>query len=322
MPDAKAISEFAIASYAELAAREFLDTGAMHAARVPGRQDVFFAVSALDEFYLLIKLRETVLVSETRLNAIRISAGFEYQLSEAHPATPSRGQFATVVLESGSIGLLTAFGSMAGILLASLAESPNAAEVETFLNDFLELFAPRRTMGRSEIVGLWGELWLIRSSPDVARFASGWHLEPSSKFDFSLPPYLLEVKTTEGDTRTHHFSLAQLVTKDRPIFIASIAIKPDAAGISVAALLAEILGSVPLLERPKMARKTLAVLGGDLEAAEDFRFSAVGDDSIAVVAADEIPRVEVPANAPISQVNFVVDITTQVNGSTLKLNTL
>ena len=98
--------------------------------------------------------------------------------------------------------------------------------------------------------------------------------------------------------------------------------KSDAAGITIAGLLSEVLQVLPQEQRPMIARKTIAVLKGDMEAAEDFRFTAIGGDSITMVAAVDIPRVEVPLHSKITEVSFVVDISTEVLESRLTLHDL
>ncbi|WP_349897487.1 PD-(D/E)XK motif protein [Parafrigoribacterium soli] len=317
-----AIAEFASDAFEGLSRRITRGTGVMPAAWVPGRADALFALSEAGDYYLLISLDEPVHIAERRLNALRISSGGVFALSSDEPAENIEASFAAVVLERGHPELITAFGTLAGILLGSLSQSPSRQELTVFLDDFLDLFAVRRVVPRQKVVGLWGELWLMSQVSNPLRLAKAWHMDATARFDFSLENARIEVKTTERQTRTHRFSLAQLEVQPKPTWIASIVVVGDASGSSISDLLIALLNSLPPAEKAQVARKALEVVAGDLEATSDFRFAPSGAAPLALVEAQNIPRVAVPKNAAISDVVFSVDISRECAVADVSLGSL
>ena len=317
------VVDFAVDSYQSLKGEiGGLDGGAMPARWVPGRSDSLFALSREGDFHLLIRLPSEILVNEKRLNSLRITAGSRYVLSDSRTGSAIEGSFAAIILDSREIDLLASFGGLAAILLSSLALAPSATEVVKLLDEFLRLFAPRKTVPRSQLLGLWGELWLIRSAEDSNRMIGAWHQENSDRFDFSFRRGRVEVKTTENPGRTHHFSLAQLEVQDKPTWIASIAAVPDPAGWSVLDLLEEALSSAGPENRSKLTRNCLGLLSGDVESAQDFSFSASGSMPIRLIDSTAVPRVSVPPGSSIFDVHFQVNLTTLVDASEVSLDSL
>lgn len=311
MIDVFEVSEFANESFDALRARLVPGATVMPAAWIPGRTDALFALSESEDFYLLICLNQPLQVAERRLNALRLGAGGVYTLSSNDDEAPMERSFATIALEHGNSDLITAFGTLAGVLLGALSESPTSDEIIGFLDDFLDLFAAKRNLERSSVVGLWGELWLMRQATNPRSLAQGWHVEANARFDFSLDHLRIEVKTTERSLRIHRFSLAQLDSQPKPTWIASVSVVADPSGLSISELLSELIGLLPPPEKSDVARKAMSVVAGDIEAASDFRFAPSGLNPLALVDASTIPRVIVPKGAPISEVIFTVDITDQ-----------
>lgn len=317
------IVDFAADSYQSLRDElQELDGGAMPARWIPGRSDSLFALSPQGDFHLLVRLPSEILMNEKRLNSLRITAGNMYMLSDSTAGSEIEGSFAAVILDSRQIDLLASFGGLAAILLTSLAPTPSAAEIVTFLDEFLRLFAPRKTVPRNQLLGLWGELWLIRSAEESDRMIEAWHQENSDRFDFSFVKGRVEVKTTENPGRTHHFSLAQLEEQDKPTWVASIAAVPDPSGWSVLDLLEEVLSKAHPDNRSKLTRNCLGLLSGDVESAQDFSFSASGLKPIGIIDSTAVPRVSVPSGSAISSVHFQVDLTTVVDASEVSLESL
>lgn len=322
MIDVFEVSEFASESFDTLKARLVPGTSVMPAAWIPGRTDALFALSESEDFYLLVSLSQPLQVAERRLNALRLSSGGVYTLSSNDDEPPLERSFATIALEHGNAELITAFGTLAGVLLGALSEAPTRDEIVGFLDDFVDLFAAKRSVERSSVVGLWGELWLMRQAVNPLCLAQGWHVDANARFDFSLDRLRIEVKTTERALRVHRFSLAQLERQSKPTWIASIAIVADPSGLSISELLSELIQLLPPPEKSNVARKALKVVAGDIEATSDFRFAPNGLNPLALVGAETIPRVIVPNGAAISEVAFTIDITQQCLGAQANLEEL
>ena len=91
------------------------------------------------------------------------------------------------------------------------------------VDKFIELFKAIKEPPKKSIQGLWSELFLIEQSANPEKIISAWHSIPEEKFDFSFDKLRIEVKSSVTESRTHHFSLAQLNPVDNTeIIIASI----------------------------------------------------------------------------------------------------
>lgn len=309
MIDAFEIAEFANECFDALGARIAPGTNVMPAAWIPGRTDALFAMSEEGDFFLLVSLNQSLEVAERRLSALRISSGSVYTLSSSDEDSPLESAFATVALEHGNSELITAFGTLAGLLLGALSESPTRGEIVGFLDDFVDLFAAKRSVERATVVGLWGELWFMSQAANPLPLAQSWHVDPNARFDFSLSGLRIEVKTTERPVRLHRFSLAQLESQSKPTWVASIAVVADSSGPSISELLSELVRRLPPAEKGNVSRKALKVVAGDIEATSDFRFAPSGLKPLSLINAEAIPRVSLPESGEISEVAFSVDIT-------------
>jgi hypothetical protein len=87
-------------------------------------------------------------------------------------------------------------------------------------------------------IGLWGELYCMSRMGGIKRWAPYWHKEVSGLFDFSLDDMRIEVKTTTGPDRVHHFSHRQVFAPSgERIVIASLVVKNDDEGLSLRSLI-------------------------------------------------------------------------------------
>jgi hypothetical protein len=320
MIDVQTLARFCVEAFESLRAQTAIDGGPMPALWIPGRPDAMFAMSSNGDFYLLVRAGAAPQTPfERKLDALRVSLGGQYRLSELIGGSEIESRFAAVMLDHAHPDLLTAFGNLAAILLASLAANPTSEDLTVFVNDFLKLFAPQQSVARQTVVGLWGELWLIRESGAADRMVDAWHIDATDRYDFSFESLRIEAKTTEGAVRRHTFAMAQLEEQPKPTWIASLTVVSDAAGESVGDLLSALLLVVSPEKRPSFVQKCLESISGDLEAIEDFRFAPSGTAALALIPARSIPRVDVPIGSGITDVRFRVDISGLARGSDVAL---
>jgi len=103
------------------------------------------------------------------------------------------------------------------------------------------MFAKGSEISFSELQGLFAELYLIYKFRNDFNLAKFWHSEENQKFDFSLSPCLkIEVKSTTGPLRQHHFMHDQLSSDMYTIHIASFMFQRDDQGLP----LEELINSV------------------------------------------------------------------------------
>ncbi|VXB08475.1 PD-(D/E)XK motif protein [Plantibacter sp. T3] len=306
MSELSSLADFAISARESLIQRG-TESGAMPAVSVQGFSDAFFALEVDGTFHLLLKVPSGLIVSEYRTSVIEFASGAELTVLDG--STRLQGTFARISLGANFVHLTGSFGALAGMLLSMVPVTPNVGEIERLFRDFESMFSASPVVERSTLLGLWGELWLLDSARDPETLAAGWHDQRHSIFDFSFLNARLEIKTTERAARGHVFALAQLEQQDRPTWIASIWAMADAGGYSIEDLLARIGPRLTAASRAHVIRGALSVLGGDIEAAADFRWAPRGLNACVLLDARLIPRVVVPEAAPISEIHFHADLT-------------
>ena len=274
----------------------------------PGRKNDVIAVDADGRCLVLVRRTdesptglartfESLQVIPSGLYAVDLSTG-----SETH-------DYAALILSNVRRDLLSSFALIASGLLASLSDRPNSHDIEKFIDSFVSMFRVTPAVERDVIKGIWGELWLLNRAEDSTTLAAAWHQSPLSLFDFSLDNMRIEVKTHEGVRPEHWFSHEQIVVLGDSTTIVSLRIAEDAAGATIADLIESVSSEMTLPQRADLLRKVAAVLGTAFERARDDRFVLRGTVLNNCIKASDLPRVTIPAGAPISGVNYKIDLT-------------
>jgi hypothetical protein len=151
----------------------------------------------------------------------------------------------------------TSIAAVIGIelLRAGLGSGRDVGEVFAEVEPIIELAIRRGALSEETIIGLIGELNLLRfcvvagaalhvPAPLVIETWGGWH----EGRDFTLGPRSIEVKTTRGGSSRHHFrGLHQLEERIIPnagkeeLFIFSIGYEEDESGESLPSLVDQIV---------------------------------------------------------------------------------
>lgn len=139
------------------------------------------------------------------------------------------------------------------------AERPTARAVAIAVQDWENLLRQRRSLTRSEVVGLWGELWILSQMPSIDMGLAAWNGPDESQTDFFGGGVGVEVKTS-FQSLEHHFSLAQL---DRPrgdadVYIVSIWVENDAADGQTLLQLVDLISS-KVADRARFEAQLLTV---------------------------------------------------------------
>ncbi|MBR3410579.1 MAG: PD-(D/E)XK motif protein [Candidatus Methanomethylophilaceae archaeon] len=127
---------------------------------------------------------------------------------------------------------LSAFIRLCAAFAGDDLNSRSMAELFSALTRMLT--AERRSDPRT-VSGLFGELYTIYYLDSRGIDVSGyWQRKDLMKFDFSLDPEKrMEVKTTSGQERRHHFRHEQLYYEDYDIMVVSVMLREANQGISV-----------------------------------------------------------------------------------------
>lgn len=210
--------------------------------------------------------------------------------------------------------LTTHFLGVSESVLRALGPAPSPSEVAAVIERLVRLFEAASRPARSTVQGLWAELLLLRASSDPVVLASAWHARPEERFDFALGIVRVEVKSTSGPERVHHFSLGQL----RPasgveVIIASVMVPPTPDGTTLGSLIADVRQQ--LFEHDDLAlsvdQTVAATLGSALPDALGEAFDeAEALRSLAYYHSLDIPSVSPEVPASVSDVRFRADLST------------
>ena len=109
---------------------------------------------------------------------------------------------------------------------SNIGEEPTNKEINEITETIIDLFKDLPN-SKNDLLGLWGELFLIVSSDDQIKCLEAWHNHSDDKYDFYDHSEALEVKTTTQRDRKHEFRHHQLISKIKDHYIASIMTKMD-----------------------------------------------------------------------------------------------
>jgi hypothetical protein len=204
------------------------------------------------------------------------------------------------------------FLNLADTLILSLGASPARAAISNAINDLVELFQALSAPPRKTVQGLWAELFLISKARDPVRLARSWHAVPEEVYDFSEGCQRVEVKSTTGNLRQHHFSLGQVRPgAELKVLIASLFVQRSEAGASIADLLDSINQSTG--QDPSLCfhiEKVVSLtLGSSWRRAAEDRFDIkAANNSLMFFWAEDVPAVSEDQPGKVSDVRFRSDL--------------
>lgn len=197
-------------------------------------------------------------------------------------------------------------------IIEAVGPKPTRREAARAVRRLAELFKMLQAPPRQSAQALFAELLVIATSRDPASMARAWHVEPEDRFDFSSGPERIEVKSTSGETRQHHFSLEQVRPEaEVEVVVASVRVVRAADGLALAALLDRVRGLITddndlLLRVDHVVAQSL---GGSLRRALRERFDEeVARASLQFYQADNVPSVDPVLPLGVSRVRFIADL--------------
>lgn len=208
------------------------------------------------------------------------------------------------------------------VLIKSLGQNPSNKKIKQTVDKFIELFKAIKEPPKKTIQGLWSELFFIEQSNFPEKVILGWHSIPEEKFDFSFDKLRIEVKSSSTESRTHHFSSAQLnPINNLEIIIASVLVSTSIAGLSVIDLMNKINGKLDDFPKQKEKLHLLAysTLGVDIERVDEIKFNyESAKESLRFYKSEDIPKIE-GINIPkeVSNVRFTTNL---INSKPIETN--
>lgn len=223
--------------------------------------------------------------------------------------------YSIMTLQNCDESLQRYFIEISLLILEKLHDVPSRRELSIQIDDLVSIFTALREKGEKTVQGLWAELLVIEKSlyPDV--LINAWHNAPKAKYDFTLGYDKLEVKSTSGDIRVHHFSIDQLLPSEHShLLIASVFVRESGAGLGglcIKDLYDRICTRVTNTDSRLKIQKVIGeTIGNDYSKLDSEFFDyATASDTLAYYDAENIPHIDktlVPA--PISNVEFDCNI--------------
>jgi hypothetical protein len=227
-----------------------------------------------------------------------------------HPdGSVDNGCYSVIRCVSADLALNRYFVRVCSNLLALFEPTPSADDLSAGISRLAELFRLLGERGNTSVQGLWAELFLIARARAPVALLSAWHAEFTDVYDFNSGSCRIEVKSCQGASRSHHFSLDQLSPPAgcRAI-VASIFVQRTGGGQSVGDLADAIrsrIGRAPQLSL-RLDEVIASSLGDALQATSDFRYDVeVASRSLRFYDARDVPSVNRELPPQVTDVHFV-----------------
>lgn len=187
---------------------------------------------------------------------------------------------------------------------------PRAKTIRSRILAIADLFRRLETSQR-DVIGLWGELYMILQADNSDQAAQSWCLAKSAKYDFVTDEYVLEVKSTLKSARCHRFSFEQLrPAGEITLYIVSLLLIETPSGRTVGQLIEEIYQVIDDPEgRSRFFNQCLLKGGRDIYNSELCIGVFPEGMSIAVYEANTVPVPDIGVFDPITNIRFDVDLT-------------
>ena len=224
--------------------------------------------------------------------------------------------YTVITLRSLDETLQSEFIDIVLLMLQRLPALPSKREIAIEIENLISIFSAMNCPPRKQIQGLWAELLVIERSLVPETVINAWHESPSSKYDFTLGRDKVEVKSTSGEERKHHFSLDQLnPSRNSRLLIASIIVRESGhgnGGMSVRELYDKICEKVVSIDARMHLYQVIAeTIGTDIHKMENVFFDYVeASDSLQFYDANEVPGINKDGIMQgVSSVGFNSDLT-------------
>jgi hypothetical protein len=218
------------------------------------------------------------------------------------------GVFSIVECRVTDEALIGSFLRLSSHLLNGLPELPEPRSVAVEIRKLVQIFQTLRQPPVKSIQGLWAELFVLASSPDLSNWAAAWHDDPRERYDFSMQRLRVEVKSSGSRIRRHHFAHEQLHPPSSiDLWIASIFVERSTAGIDCFELLRRIQSRLTAAVGFEVESKVISTLGTDYSKASAVTFDEeLAKDSLSFFPVQVIPRILDDIPEGVSELRYMV----------------
>lgn len=222
--------------------------------------------------------------------------------------------YSVITLDSADPDLCKLFISIFSNALTDMDPLPSCRQIAIEIENLKAIFSQINTAPSHSIQGLWAELLIIEQSKHPDTLISAWHQSPNDKYDFTLGPDKIEVKSTSKEERTHHFSSEQLTPSVHShLVVASLQVRASGKGegaYSIKGLCDKIFEKVTTASKKKVYAIVVQTLGSNFSEYDKMYFDYVSaKDSILYYYLNDIDRIkkeDIPST--IHQVEFNADL--------------
>lgn len=188
---------------------------------------------------------------------------------------------------------------------APYANKDIAAQILELANLFKQIAS-----SDTDILGLWGELYVLSQASNTAHAVRCWCGHKMAKYDFVTSDFVLEAKTTLRSRRKHSFSLDQLrPNSDFAVYVASLAVVELNSGRTSAELMDFLLSRIENDGLRVSFLKQCVLKGGRDLYRNTLKLGVFPDGtSLAVFDASALPVPRVGEGDPIENVRFDLDL--------------
>jgi len=231
---------------------------------------------------------------------------------------------AQIICCSDNIELRHRFINTIESLIHDIGNDVDIVKLNNAINQLVDLF--HNFLGRNAqntALGLWGELFIIKTSNDVDKAISYWHDNPNDNFDFSSGAQKVEVKTTVQEEPLHNFTFNQTnPPANTSALIASVRTREEVNGLSLKELWNQVLDTCQKNEsRIKLNTECHLTLANKLEEACEKRYCEFrAKETLGFYDTDTIPKISGPLEPGLTQVKFSsnLNFTTPINRTELR----
>lgn len=278
---------------------------------LPGRPGIYIGRNADGDLLVLFADTEIDVLPAKKYQNLRIEFSSQYQLEvEKEVITKA---FTLLRLSESDATLRQTFCTVVSSVISSLPLEFSTSEVRLVVGKVIDLFSAAPKVSKTAVVGLFGELAIIKYASDANMAAKAWHTNPQAKTDFSFGKYFMEIKTTEGELRQHHIRSHQLTQPEVDIYIGSVKLTADTAAENLLEFLHSVLPLLTPENQMHVVEVFFKTIGFDLEETAEMRYSVLGGPSeILIFKADDLPRPVAPAGqygSAVGNIEFEMDFT-------------
>lgn len=299
-------------SYTRLVERVPVTNAHLYGSPVDGEGKLWLAITDQSFPCLLFSNQEAEFRTDIALRFVDVEFSRECEIA-SEAAGPTVGVYTIVRLNENDSDMVRLFLRLLEEAFCRELRNLSNRQIGDRILEIAELFR-RLESSTGDVLGLWGELYIIAGSGNIATAARCWCSHKNAKYDFVCPDFVLDVKTTLKPRRQHRFSIEQL----RPVggyhaYIASLQLVEAPSGLTVSDLLESVLAALGEDEvRGRFVNQCLLKGGRDLYRSVLTLQALPEGRSLAVFDASEIPVPAIEPMAPITNVRFDVDLSGSV----------